>query len=76
MSIIRNVYFYGQLLIDPIHAIGGTLDLLMTYVSDLVHMHVIVVASMGVAGGGRGDMSLPLSERWGTEYHLSPPLFE
>ena len=26
--------------------------------------------------GGWGDMSPPLFERWGTEYDLSPPLFE
>ena len=26
-------------------------------------------------GGGRGDMSPPLFEGWGTTYLLSPPLF-
>ena len=31
-------------------------------------------ASLG--GGGRWDISPELFERWGTEYHLSPPLLE
>ena len=40
----------------------------------LISLFAQLHANMGVAGGE--GMSPPLFERSGTEYHLSPPLFE
>ena len=40
---------------------------------ELASLTLPSVSLMGVArGGGQGDMSSPLFERWETEYHLSP----